>query len=480
MNVKALVKDPQTAIVNTWGSEKACPSSNRIIDLAAQLADLKRSIKRIKHNKGGISRQFKDAKDNPQECRQLKKEMADISTRLAELEQQRKTLEKQLLEHFEVAENPPAPDFPERFRVSCVPQGEAQALTITVVDDNDTKAWDAYVTAHVRSSPYHLYAWRRVVECAFGHRCHYYAAKNRNGDIVGVLPLVSLKSRLFGNYAVSLPFFNYGGPVADDEYIAEALISTANSHAAQEGWDHLEYRTCEEGRNLPCVSRKVSMILKLPESAERLDESLGAKVRSQFKQASHYKPEISFGGLELLDDYYQVFSRNMRDLGTPVYSKDFFSAMLTELPNNTTLVCVKMGQTAVGAAFLVGYKDMLEIPWASTLRKYNDFNVNMWMYRQILQYAIEHGHGFFDFGRSTIGAGTYNFKKQWGAKPLSHHWYYYLRNTEDLAKNEEPTKPALPQINPDNPKYRIAIAAWKKLPLALANTLGPRIVKNLP
>ncbi|MEX1033989.1 MAG: GNAT family N-acetyltransferase, partial [Cellvibrionaceae bacterium] len=243
----------------------------------------------------------------------------------------------------------------------------------------------------------------------------------------------------------------------------------AKSAADQHGWEHIEYRMCDDNLDLPSASRKVSMILKLPGDITQLDNDLGAKVRAQCKQADRHEPQIVFGSVELLDEFYRVFSRNMRDLGTPVYPKVFFKTILEELPRHCTIVVVRLGQAAVGTAFLAGYKDMLEIPWASTRREYNSYNINMWMYRQMLIHTIKNGYDYFDFGRSTINAGTYQFKKQWGAKPLQHHWYYHLA----------PDK-ALPQLNPDNPRYRLAIAAWKRLPVFVANILGPSIVKHLP
>ena len=158
----------------------------------------------------------------------------------------------------------------------------------------------------------------------------------------------------------------------------------------------------------------------------------------------------------------------MRDLGTPVYSKSIFRKILHKKETNSFLCVVKINNKPVSVAFLKGYRDMLEIPWASTLKSANKYDANMWMYRMILQKAIDLGYEYFDFGRSTIDANTYKFKKQWGAKPIPHHWYYLLESG------------SIPQANPNNPKYRFLIAVWKRLPVWLANIIGPYVVKNIP
>lgn len=472
MDVKTICRDPRRAIAETWGSIETCDYAADIEQLTARLAEIKSSVKQSKQDKGKISGQFKDAKSDQDRLKRLKVAMKTVSDKLSALEQERKEAESQLLAFFEreaETDRASAPPFPKRFSRPKAADPSPAAVEISDISDHEASTWDAYVESHQGASLYHLFSWKRIIGQAFGHRCRYYAARDAQNQLKGVLPLVHLKSRLFGNYAVSVPFFNYGGAIADNPHVEQTLLAHASSEASRLGWEHIEYRTCREGLELPCASRKVSMILRLPTSSEQLDRDLGAKVRAQYKQARHHGPAIDFGGAELLDDYYRVFARNMRDLGTPVYAKGLFASILDELPDHCRLVVARIGGKPVGAAFLAGYRDMLEIPWASTLKEYNTCNINMWMYRQILGHAMENHYEYFDFGRSTVNAGTYHFKKQWGAKPLKHYWYYQLNEGQDL-----------PGLNPDNPKYRLAIAAWKRLPVFIANLLGPPIVKNLP
>ena len=159
----------------------------------------------------------------------------------------------------------------------------------------------------------------------------------------------------------------------------------------------------------------------------------------------------------------------MRDLGTPVYSKTFFSNILHSFPEHCQIVIVYMETKPVAAAFLLGYNDTLQIPWASTISDVNHLSMNMLLYWEVLKFAIENRYHYFDFGRSSKNSGTYRFKQQWGAKPKQLYWHYWL------AENTE-----LPRLNPDNPKYALAINTWKRIPVFITRLIGPPIVRNLP
>lgn len=437
------------------------------------LHSLRLRIKELKHEKNQLSAQFKAAKSDPAGLKKLRAAMAQVSADLKAGQQQRKSLEA-LIRSLQSPAPDDVPLFPARFCTESIDSIEPGPVSIGKIDDSHAEEWDTYVNKHPRASLYHHYIWRNIIEDSFGHDCHYYVARDKNGNICGVLPLTLIESRLFGNYGVSLPFFNYGGPLADSGSIMTKLMEAAAADPYRRSWQHLEYRSCDKGLELPCSERKVSMILRLPKDQDSLEQKLGSKVRAQYKQCSQHDPVLKIGGEDLVDDFYQVFSRTMRDLGTPVYSKTFFETIIRKLDRKATVVCVYLNRRPAAAACLLGFRDMLEIPWAAALRDFNRYQVNMWMYRQILAFAIDSGYQYFDFGRSTDGSGTYRFKKQWGALPLQHYWYYSFPPHRQQDAN------ALPALNPDNPKYRVAIAAWKRLPLMLANRLGPHIVKNLP
>ncbi len=344
--------------------------------------------------------------------------------------------------------------------------------SIHLLDVNDAlqKQWDEYVYQHSEGKLYHLSAWSKLINNVFGHKTFYLYHLSEDNIINGLIPLVQLKSRLFGNYLVSMPYFNYGGVIADNTTIEEKLLGQACTLAKELNASHIEFRdTVLRTPDYPVKTDKISMILTLPNDEAVLWQNLGSKRRSQIKRPLRENPTIHIGTIDLLDDFYQVFAENMRDLGTPVYAKRFFSAMLQTFPQHAHIITIKLNDQPVAAAFLLSFKDILEIPWASTLKKVNNISINMLLYWEVLKFAIQQNYQYFDFGRSSADSGTYRFKKQWGSEIRQLYWHYWLADDGNQ-----------PALNPNNPKYRLAIAAWKKMPVALTRLIGPHLVKNLP
>ena len=342
-------------------------------------------------------------------------------------------------------------------------------LAVQPLTAHQCAEWDAFVQQQHDASLYHLSGWRSVCMEAFGHDCPYLAAW-RGGRIVAVLPLVRLQSRLFGHFMVSVPFFNNGGLLGSDAEARDALLAQAVALAQAKGCSHIELRERQPLPGWPSRTDKISMLLALPDSAEQLWKKLGSKMRAQIKKAQSHGLQFQHGGAELLDDFYEVFCTNMRDLGTPVYGKDFFATILRQAPGQPRLFIgrTKEGQ-AVSASLVVQHNGTMEVPWASTLRSANVLSANMELYWQMLLYACSQGCKVFDFGRSSRESATYRFKKQWGAEPLELHWNYWLQGGGGL-----------PRLSPDNPKYRLAIAAWQRMPLWATKLIGPKLVKYLP
>jgi len=336
--------------------------------------------------------------------------------------------------------------------------------------DADVLAWDTYVLNSPITSGYHLSGWRRVIEEAFGHRSYYLSAQDEHGAVQGIVPLVLLASRVFGRFLVSLPFVNYGGLVATSSDACRVLEGGAIEQARALDAAHIELRH-ERPIETSWVSieRKVSMRLSLPGSYELLVKAFPSKLRSQVRRAQKEGMIARVGGRECLDEFYVVFSRCMRDLGTPVYAKDFFAKVLEVFPKEARICIVSHGGVPVAAGFLYGFRSSLEIPWAASDKRFNKLAPNMMLYGAVLEYACQEGFQVFDFGRSSPDSGTYRFKEQWGAQPHQLYWYYWMGEGRQV-----------PQLNPQNPKYALAIRAWQNLPLAIANLLGPHIVKYLP
>lgn len=344
-------------------------------------------------------------------------------------------------------------------------------MTVRLLNKEDHAAWDRFVMQSGRSTCYHQIGWKTVIERSFGHATWYLLSENGHGAIDGILPLAQLKSALFGNFMVSLPFFNYGGVCADGPAISRALLMEAVRIAGDRKAKHIELRhTAPMAGDVREKVSKVSMRLSLPVNSGELWKSFPSKLRSQVQRPIREGMYAKLGRVDSIEDFYAVFAANMRDLGTPVYSKEFFRNILREFPASAWIctVCTKE-RRPVASAFLVGFKDAMEIPWASSLRSHNRYSPNMLLYWSVLQLACEKGYKVFDFGRSTPGEGTYKFKEQWGAKPLPLYWHYWMKNGDSL-----------PELNPKNPKYRAAISLWKHMPVALTKLIGPSIVKNLP
>jgi serine/alanine adding enzyme len=342
-------------------------------------------------------------------------------------------------------------------------------VDIGQVGDDAAAQWDAYVASAPTSCLYHQYRWRHVVRSVFERETFYFAAR-RAGRICGVLPIVRLKSSLFGDFLVSMPYFNYGGVIGDSTAVEQQLVARGCALAQELGVSHLELRhRAPVSEVLPARTDKVTLLLDLPASADALWKAQAAKVRAQVKRPQREGATCASGGAELLGEFYRVFAENMRDLGTPVYPKRFFASILEAFPEEARIFVVRLAGAPVAAGFVIGHRRVLEIPWASSLRRANPIGVNMLLYWSILEFACERGYATFDFGRCTPDSGTFRFKKQWGARSEQLHWHYWMREAGEL-----------PRLNHSNPKYEAAVAAWRRLPLAVANTLGPLLIRNLP
>jgi len=345
-------------------------------------------------------------------------------------------------------------------------------LTETSVQfyNGDGATWDAFVLSQEESSNYHQYGWRKVIEESFGHKTYYLVARNNVHDICGLLPLVHMKSKLFGSFLVSLPFFNYGGLLCNETSAERSLLIKAESMLGELRAKHSELRhlqTFVEG--LATKEHKVTMMLNLEMDEDAQWKTLDTKVRNQVRKALKSGLNVVTGHQELLDGFYGVFSRNMRDLGTPVYSRNFFLNILETFPETTRIISVMLGERTVASGIMSWFRDRLEVPWASSLRDYREMCPNNLLYWEAIRFAISNGSGKFDFGRSTPGEGTYRFKKQWGAIACPLYWQYLLKDGEEL-----------PELNTKNPKYKLAIRLWQRMPLVVTNALGPLLVKNIP
>lgn len=342
--------------------------------------------------------------------------------------------------------------------------------TIPQVDFcTDAAVWDAYVRQAPGASNYHQWAWRRVIEETFGHRAYYLAAYSE-GEIQGMLPLVEQKSWLFGHFLTSMPFLNYGGVVASTPQAREPLLARAAELAHELGARHVELR-----HGPPCdlswqmVSPKTAMVVPLPKSPAEILAKLHSRLRNKIRHAQKHGFEVRWGGLELVDAFYSIFADNMRALGTPVLPRAWFQNVMRLVPDATRILTLWEGKTAVATTLVTSFRDFIELPWIASLTEGRQHYSTVLLYWTALEWAAQNGYAMVDLGRCTPGSGTWQFKRQWNPEEHPLHWYYWLAPGA-----------AVPHLRPDNPKFGLAIKVWQRLPLAVANALGPRIVRHIP
>lgn len=330
--------------------------------------------------------------------------------------------------------------------------------------------WDEFVLAQNEASVYHLCGWSLAIKDVFGHKTYFLEVRRDSGGLVGIMPLVWQRS-LLGSFAVSLPCFNYGGALCvNDIEVRHALMGCARELAKSLGCSYLEVRDqVPYPGDWTTRTDKVSMVLSLPGSRESLAKALGSKLRSQVRRAERENCSARSGSKDLLNDFYDVFSRNMRDLGTPVYPRRFFDALIDRFPDLCRIVVVYRGEQPAAGAFLVNWRSKTEIPWAACRSDAKPLGFNMRLYWEVLCEAISCGSTQFDFGRSTMGSGTYRFKQQWGAEAKQLYWHRWGCAPKDAAVGTEQSR-----------MMRLAVASWRRLPLRVANLLGPIVSPGLP
>jgi serine/alanine adding enzyme len=327
--------------------------------------------------------------------------------------------------------------------------------------------WNAFARAQVGYTHFHRHEWRDVMADVFGHECIYLAARDGHGTLQGVLPLVRVKSVVFGHYIVSMPFLNYGGPLGTAAGIT-AVVDEAVALGRRDKVKLLEMRSrVALAVDLPVSHRKITVLLDLAPTSEAAFKRFDAKLRSQVRRPQKEGVTVTFGR-DQVEPFFHVFARHMRDLGTPTQSKRLFAAIAETFPDDAWFACAYLrGQpVAAGCGFLFG--DEFELTWASSLREYNRESPNMLLYWALMERAIAGGVKTFNFGRCTPGSGTYKFKMQWGGREEPLWWY-------DLSRDEHAKTPS-----PDDGAFSWGPRVWRRLPLPVATALGPGIVRYIP
>ena len=336
------------------------------------------------------------------------------------------------------------------------------------------KAWDRFVEVHPRATIGHLSAWGRVIHDAYGHESIALAAVEE-GDVVGILPLVLVRSRLFGDRLVSMPFLDYGGILVDPEAtgagdacgaLFEAALQAARARSAR-SLGLRQFHPIELAA--PVTDDRVTMLLPLS-TAEAVWKALPSERRNRVRKGEKSGLAAVWGGAELLDAFYGVFAANMRDLGSPVHHVGFFRAMLEGLGDTARVLLIREGNgRPVGAAVCLFFRDTIAVPWVSSRREAFALCPNFVLYWEVIRFGCEQGYRTLDLGRSFKNAGTFEFKRQWGAHPHPLPWIF-----RDLVPG------APPSLDRDSSRFHRVADLWKRLPVPVANVVGPWVRRQLP
>ncbi len=344
----------------------------------------------------------------------------------------------------------------------------AQApVSVRPVRDGDAAAWDAFARACPDATFFHRFGWRTILDDVFRHRTHYLLAE-RAGVIAGVLPLAQIRSRLFGHALTSLPFAVYGGVASADATATQALHAAAVDLARDLGVDHLELRNrAPREAGWPRQDLYVTFRRELLPDVEANLLAIPRKQRAMVRKGIQrgLVAEIDAG----VDRFFALYADNQHRHGTPPHGRRYFQALRDTFGDDCELLTVVSPQGKPVSGVLSFYwRDEVLPYYAGDLTDARDLAANDFKYWDLMRRACERGLKVFDYGRSKLGTGSFDFKKNWGfvPAPLSYEFQLFKRDR-------------VPQNNPANPKYRAMIATWQKLPRPVVNALGPMLVRGL-
>jgi FemAB-related protein (PEP-CTERM system-associated) len=326
--------------------------------------------------------------------------------------------------------------------------------------ESDRENWDAYVVAHPASHFGQRVAWKALTERFFRVTPHYWLAES-DGRIRGVLPLFEKR----GHALFSAP----GGLLADDEATAAQLIEPARELLKRQALDWIELRDQRVAwPGLETSTEHLTLELALESSTEAQWKAFDAKLRNQVRKGERSAFTTRWGR-EHVREFHRVLLQNMRDLGTPIRSVEYFAAALELFGADADALVMDLEQRPVGAMFTVAHGARFFDPWASSLRRYLALCPNHVLYWAAIRRAIERGMRRFDFGRSQRTSGTYSFKAQWGAEPVQLYYQYALGRAGKM-----------PTLEDQKGSFSAAVAIWRRLPVPVAGVLGERVRRGFP
>lgn len=330
----------------------------------------------------------------------------------------------------------------------------------------EAQRWDDFVQQAPDATFFHRAGWKRVLEQAFGHKAYFlYVADDSR--IVGILPLGHVKSLLFGSNLSSLPFCVYGGVVAESAAARQLLLQEASALAEKLSVDSLELRSLQpSGENWPSKSLYVTFRKTLHDNHEANLKAIPNKQRAVVRKGinSGLQSEEGWHG----DRMYKVYAESVRNLGTPVFAARYFRVLREVFGDDCRSLMITHKGVDVAGVLSFYFRDQVLPYYAGSTAASRDLYAHGFMYWELMRNACDQGIKIFDYGRSKVDTGSYSFKKNWGFEPEPLYYEYYLVKAQSI-----------PEVNPANPKYQLFINAWKKLPLPMANTVGPLLSRSL-
>jgi FemAB-related protein (PEP-CTERM system-associated) len=335
--------------------------------------------------------------------------------------------------------------------------------------DQGVGKWNEYLHNSAQSCFYQRLEWQLINSEYFNHKVFNLVAEE-NDKIVGVLPIVSLNSVVFGHLLCSMPFVNYCSSCADNKEIEKKLFEYACDITKQTGAKYLEIRSLQPSSiNMKESKNKISLTIDLDQDPDILWNGFKSKHRTNIRRVYKSGVTVKKGGEELLSDFYYIISKSWKDLGTPIYSIDYFKKILLHFKHDICIFVAYIDEVPVAAALNGYYDSTVEGMWLGVDSQYRKRQPSYVLYWEMIKDACQKGYKKYHLGRSTVDSGGESFKKKWNAKTTQLYWLYYLNKIDEL-----------PNLNPQNPKYKLVIKIWSSLPLWLTQFIGPFVSKYIP
>ncbi len=339
-------------------------------------------------------------------------------------------------------------------------------IYVEMCDGSIAEEWDNFVLLCPEATFFHLYRWRDVIEETYGYKMLYLCSRLK-GKITGILPLGHIKSILFGDALISIPFSVYGGVASVDEVSRNKLVEYANGVAYDMNVDYLEYRNItKHSDELESKALYVTFRKELKSDHDLNMQSIPRKQRAMVRKGINAGLKCDHDGD--IDSFFYTYSTSVRNLGTPVFPKKFFTLIKTIFSEICEITIIRKDDIVLSAVMSFYFKDEVLPYYGGGTDQARAYKANDFMYWALMCRATDKGCRIYDFGRSKVGTGAYSFKKNWGFSPEPLYYQYFMVNKKNL-----------PDINPLNPKYRMFINAWKHLPLPIANLIGPMLSRSL-